>query len=33
MILLWNMSGGLANGTQLIVVKLMLHIIDVEIAT
>ncbi len=33
MILLRNMSGGLANGTQLIVVKLMQHIIDVEIAT
>jgi len=32
-ILLQNMSGGLANGTQLIVVKLMQHIIDVEIAT
>jgi hypothetical protein len=27
-ILLRNMSGGLANGTQLIVVKLMQHIID-----
>jgi hypothetical protein len=26
------MSGGLANGTQLIVVKLMQHIIDAEIA-
>ncbi len=33
MILLRNMSGGLANGTRLIVVKLMQHIIDVEIAT
>ncbi len=32
-ILLWNMLGGLANGTRLIVVKLMQHIIDVEIAT
>jgi ATP-dependent DNA helicase PIF1 len=32
-ILLRNMSGGLANGTQLIVVKLMQHIIDAEIAT
>jgi len=32
-ILLWNMSGGLANGTRLIVVKLMQHIIDVEITT
>jgi ATP-dependent DNA helicase PIF1 len=30
-ILLRNMSGDLANGTQLIVVKLMQHIIDVEI--
>jgi ATP-dependent DNA helicase PIF1 len=27
------MPGGLANGTRLIVVKLMQHIIDVEIAT
>jgi ATP-dependent DNA helicase PIF1 len=27
------MSSGLANGTRLIVVKLMQHIIDVEIAT
>ncbi len=33
MILLRNMPGGLANGTRLIVVKLMQHIIDVEIAT
>ncbi len=33
MILLRNMSGGLTNGTRLIVVKLMQHIIDVEIAT
>jgi ATP-dependent DNA helicase PIF1 len=32
-ILLQNMPGGLANGIQLIVVKLMQHIIDVEIAT
>jgi ATP-dependent DNA helicase PIF1 len=32
-ILLQNMSGDLANGTRLIVVKLMQHIIDVEIAT
>jgi ATP-dependent DNA helicase PIF1 len=32
-ILLWNMPGGLANGTRLIVVKLMQHIIDAEIAT
>jgi len=32
-ILLQNMSGGLANGIQLIVVKLMQHIIDAEIAT
>jgi len=32
-ILLWNMLGSLANGTRLIVVKLMQHIIDVEIAT
>jgi ATP-dependent DNA helicase PIF1 len=32
-ILLRNMSGGLANGTQFIVVKLMQHIIDAEIAT
>jgi ATP-dependent DNA helicase PIF1 len=31
-ILLRNMPGGLANGTRLIVVKLMQHIIDVEIA-
>jgi ATP-dependent DNA helicase PIF1 len=30
-ILLQNMSGGLANGTRLIVVRLMQHIIDVEI--
>jgi hypothetical protein len=27
------MSSGLANGTRLIVVKLMQHIIDVEITT
>jgi ATP-dependent DNA helicase PIF1 len=33
MILLRNMLGGLANGTHLIVVKLMQHIIDAEIAT
>jgi ATP-dependent DNA helicase PIF1 len=33
MILLRNMLGGLANGTQLMVVKLMQHIIDAEIAT
>jgi len=32
-ILLQNMSGGLANGIRLIVVKLMQHIIDAEIAT
>jgi hypothetical protein len=32
-ILLRNMSGSLANGTQLIVVKQMQHIIDAEIAT
>jgi hypothetical protein len=32
-ILLRNMLGGLANGTWLIVVKLMQHIIDAEIAT
>ncbi len=32
-ILLRNMSGSLANGTRLIVVKLMRHIIDAEIAT
>jgi len=32
-ILLWNMPGDLANGTLLIVVKLMQHIIDAEIAT
>ncbi len=32
MILLRNMPGGLANGTHLIVVKLMQHIIDAEIA-
>jgi len=32
-ILLRNMSGGLTNGTRLIVVKLMQHIIDAEIAT
>ncbi len=33
MILLRNMPGGLANGTRLIMVKLMQHIIDAEIAT
>jgi ATP-dependent DNA helicase PIF1 len=33
MILLRNMPSGLANGTRFIVVKLMQHIIDVEIAT
>jgi hypothetical protein len=32
-ILLQNMPGGLANGTRLIVVKLMQHIINAEIAT
>jgi ATP-dependent DNA helicase PIF1 len=32
-ILLRNMPGGLTNGTRLIVVKLMQHIIDAEIAT
>jgi hypothetical protein len=32
-ILLRNMSGGLINGTRLIVVKLMRHIIDAEIVT
>jgi hypothetical protein len=32
-ILLRNMSSGLANGTRLIVVKLMQHIIDAKIAT
>ncbi len=32
-ILLRNMAGGLANGIRLIVVKLMQHIIDAEIAT
>jgi len=32
-ILLRNMPSGLANGTRLIVVKLMQHIIDVEITT
>jgi ATP-dependent DNA helicase PIF1 len=32
-ILLRNMPGGLANGTRFIVVKLMQHIIDAEIAT
>jgi len=32
-ILLRNMSGGLVNGTWLIMVKLMQHIIDAEIAT
>jgi ATP-dependent DNA helicase PIF1 len=32
-ILLRNMPGGLANGTRLIVVKLMQHIIDAKIAT
>ncbi len=31
-ILLWNMLGSLTNGTRFIVVKLMQHIIDVEIA-
>jgi len=31
-ILLQNMPGGLTNGTRLIVVKLMQHIIDAEIA-
>ncbi len=31
--LLQNMSGGLANGTRLIVVKLMQHIIDAKIVT
>jgi len=30
-ILLWNMPGDLANGTRLIVVKLMQHIIDAKI--
>jgi hypothetical protein len=33
MILLRNMPGGFANGTRFIVVKLMQHIIDAEIAT
>jgi len=33
MILLRNMPSSLTNGTRLIVVKLMQHIIDVEIAT
>jgi ATP-dependent DNA helicase PIF1 len=33
LILLRNMPSGLANGTRLIVVKLMQHIIDAEIAT
>jgi ATP-dependent DNA helicase PIF1 len=33
MILLRNMPSGLANGTRLIVVKLMQHIIDAKIAT
>jgi ATP-dependent DNA helicase PIF1 len=32
-ILLRNMPGGLTNGTRLIVIKLMQHIIDAEIAT
>jgi hypothetical protein len=32
-ILLWNMPSGLANGTRLIVVKLMQHIIDAKITT
>jgi hypothetical protein len=32
-ILLRNMPGGLTNGIRLIVVKLMQHIIDAEIAT
>jgi ATP-dependent DNA helicase PIF1 len=32
-ILLRNMPGSLANGTRLIVVRLMQHIIDAEIAT
>jgi hypothetical protein len=32
-ILLGNMPGGFTNGTRLIVVKLMQHIIDAEIAT
>jgi hypothetical protein len=32
-ILLWNMRGDLANGTRFIVVKLMQHIINAEIAT
>jgi ATP-dependent DNA helicase PIF1 len=32
-ILLRNMLSGLANGTRLIVVKLMQHIIDAKIAT
>jgi len=32
-ILLRNMPGGFANGTRLIVIKLMQHIIDAEIAT
>jgi len=32
-ILLRNMPGGFANGTWLIVIKLMQHIIDAEIAT
>ncbi len=32
-ILLRNMPGGLANGTRLIVIKLMQHIIDAEITT
>jgi ATP-dependent DNA helicase PIF1 len=32
-LLLRNMPSGLANGTRLIVVKLMQHIIDAEIAT
>jgi hypothetical protein len=32
-ILLRNMPGGLTNGTRLIVMKLMQHIIDAEITT
>jgi hypothetical protein len=32
-ILLQNMPGGLANGTRLIAVKLMQHVIDAKIAT
>jgi hypothetical protein len=30
-ILLWNMSSGLANGTRLIMVKLMQHIIEIVV--